>query len=104
MALVVFRSQPQGFTTRELRQHAAPLLGQAPPELSPGQLTYGLRRLRRPGWIERRPTRHRYRVTDASLRVALFAPRLWARTLRPGPATVMPDANDPRARPRPPTA
>lgn len=36
--------------------------------------------------------RHRYRVTDMGLRVALFVPRLWARTLRPGLATVMPDA------------
>ena len=42
--------------------------------------------------IERLPKRHRYQVTDFGLRVALFVPRLWARTLRPGLATVMPDA------------
>ena len=91
MALVVFRLLPQGFTARELRQHVAPLLGKAPSELSLGQLTYDLRRLRLHGLIERLPKRHRYRVTDAGLRVALFVPRLWARTLRPGLATVMPD-------------
>ena len=92
MALVVFRLLPQGFTARELRQHVAPLLGKAPHELSLGQLTYDLRRLRLHGLIERLPKRHRYQVTDFGLRVALFVPRLWARTLRPGLATVMPDA------------
>jgi DNA-binding PadR family transcriptional regulator len=91
LALVVFRLLPQGFTARELRQHVAPLLGRAPSELSPGQLPYDLRRLRLHGLIERRPKRHRYRVTDVGVRVALFVPRLWARTLRPGLATVMPD-------------
>jgi DNA-binding PadR family transcriptional regulator len=69
----------------------APLLGKTSPELSPGQLTYDLRRLRLHGLIERRPRQHRYRVTDAGLRVALFISRLSARTLRPGLATVMPD-------------
>ena len=91
LALVVFRLLPQGFSARDLRQHVAPLLGKAPSELSLGQLTYDLRRLRLHGLIERLPKRHRYRVTDLGLRVALFVPRLWARTLRPGLATVMPD-------------
>jgi hypothetical protein len=91
MGLVVFRLLPRGFTARELRQHVAPLLGKAPPELSRGQLTYDLRRLRLHGLIERLPTQHRYRVTDTGLRVALFVTRLWARSLRPGLATVMPD-------------
>jgi hypothetical protein len=91
LALVVFRLLPQGFSARELRQHMAPLLGKAPGDLSLGQLTYDLRRLRLHGLIERLPKRHRYRVTDPGLRVALFIPRLWARTLRPGLATVMPD-------------
>ncbi len=96
LALVVFPLLPQGFSARELRQHVAPLLGKAPPELSGGQLTYDLRRLRLHGLIERLPKQHRYRVTDAGLRVALFVSRLTARTLRPGLATVMPDtaAND----------
>jgi len=92
LGLVVFRLLPQGFTARELRQHVAPLLGKAPSELSLGQLTYDLRRLRLHGLIERLPGRHRYRVTDSGLRVALFVSRLWARTLRPGLATVMPHA------------
>jgi len=91
MGLVVFRLLPRGFTARELRQHVAPLLGKAPPELSLGQLTYDLRRLRLHGLIERLPKQHRYRVTNPGLRVAFFVTRLWARSLRPGLATVMPD-------------
>ena len=69
----------------------APLLGLAPAALSPGRVTYDLRRLRLHGLIAREPKRHRYRVTDTGLRLALFLPRLWARTVRPGLATVMPD-------------
>lgn len=90
-ALVLFRLLPQGFTARDLRQHVAPLLGLAPAALSAGRVTYDLRRLRLHGLIAREPKRHRYRVTDAGLRLALFLPRVWARTVRPGLATVMPD-------------
>jgi hypothetical protein len=95
-ALVVFRLLPEGFTARDLRQHVAPLLGLAPEALASGRVTYDLRRLRLHGLIERQPNHHRYRVTDAGLRLALFLPRVWARTIRPGLATVMPDiaAND----------
>jgi hypothetical protein len=91
-ALVVFRLLPAGFTARDLRQHVAPLLGLAPEALPAGRVTYDLRRLRLHGLIERLPKRHRYRVTDPGLRLALFLPRVWARTLRPGLATIMPDA------------
>ena len=41
---------------------------------------------------ERQPNRHRYRVTDAGLRLALSLPRVWARTIRPGLATVVLDS------------
>jgi DNA-binding PadR family transcriptional regulator len=88
---VMFRLLPEGFTARDLRQQVAPLLGLAPDALRAGRVTYDLRRLRLHGLIERQPKRHRYRVTDAGLRLALFLPRVWARTLRPGLATVMPD-------------
>jgi len=90
-ALVVFRLLPEGFTARDLRQHVAPLLGLPPDRLSAARVTYDLRRLRLHGLIERQPKRHRYHVTDAGLRLALFLPRVWARTLRPGLAIVMPD-------------
>ena len=45
-ALLVFRLLPRGFSNRDLRDHWAPLLGRAPEALTPGQMTYHLRRLR----------------------------------------------------------
>ena len=76
--------------TQELRQHLAPLLGLAPTALTPGRMTYDLRRLRLRGLIERIPQTHRYRVTILGLRLALFVTRTHARILRPGLAIVIP--------------
>src|SRR5262249_47947316 len=81
-ALLVFRLLPRGFSNRELREHWAPLLGKAPEALSPGQMTYHLRRLRLHGLIERVPGTQRYRVTDGGWRTALFCPRGDHRRLR----------------------
>jgi DNA-binding PadR family transcriptional regulator len=71
-----------------LREHFAPLLGKPPGDITPGQMTYQLRRLRLHGLIVRQPKSHRYRVTDFGLRVALFFTRTYARLLRPGLAHV----------------
>ena len=91
-ALVAFRLLPQGFTHPELRALLAPLLGLVPDQLTSGQMTYHLRRLRLHGLIERRPNTHRYYVTDFGWRVALFFTRTYARVIRPGLAHVVPDA------------
>jgi hypothetical protein len=90
-ALLVFRLLPRGFSNRDLRDHWAPLLGKAPAALTPGQMTYHLRRLRLHGLIERIPRTHRYRVTDSGWRTALFCTRTYNRILRPGLAQVIPD-------------
>jgi hypothetical protein len=82
--LVLFCLRPEGFTARDLRHHIAPLLGVAANGLPAGRVTYDLRRLRLHGLIARQPQRHRYHVTDAGLRLALFLTRVWARTVRPG--------------------
>jgi hypothetical protein len=74
--LVLFRLRPEGFTARDLRQHVAPLLGLLPDSLPAGPVTYGLRRLRLHGLIARQTKRHRYHVTDAGLRLALFLTRV----------------------------
>jgi hypothetical protein len=89
-ALLVFRLLPRGFSNRELRDHWAPLVGRAPEALTPGQMTYHLRRLRLHGLIERIPQTHRYRVTDSGWRAALFSTRVYNRVLRPGLAQVIP--------------
>jgi hypothetical protein len=83
-ALLVFRLLPRGFCNRELREHLAPLLGEASSALTQGRLTYQLRRLRLHGLIVRQAGTHRYGVTDQGLRVALFFTRSYARVLRPG--------------------
>ena len=91
-ALVAFRLLPQGFANHELRVLLAPLLGLAPDQLTPGQMTYHLRRLRLHGLISRIPKTHRYQVTDFGWRVAFFFTRLYARVIRPGLAQIVPEA------------
>jgi hypothetical protein len=94
-ALLVFRLLPRGFSNRDLRNHCAPLLGIAPADMTPGQMTYHLRRLRLHGLIERIPGTHRYRVTRQGMRTALFCTRTYNRVLRPGLAQIIPeDAQD----------
>ena len=91
-ALLVFRLLPRGFSNRDLRDHWAPLLGKAAEALTPGQMTYHLRRLRLHGLIERIPRTHRYRVTGSGWRTTLFYTRTYNRILRPGLAQVIPAA------------
>jgi hypothetical protein len=83
-ALLVFRLLPRGFSNRELRDHWAPLLGKTPLSITPGQMTYHLRRLRLHSLIQRLPKSHRYHMTDRGWRTILFCTRCYNRTLRPG--------------------
>src|SRR5499427_5411159 len=80
------------FTHKVLREHLAPLLGKKPSQLTPGRITYDLRRLRLHGLIERIPKTHRYRITAKGLRTAIFYTRLYNRSLRTGLAVISPDA------------
>jgi hypothetical protein len=88
-ALVLFCLVPRGFSNRDLRERLAPLLGLDPGALTPGRMTYDLRRLRLHGLIERLPRTHRYRPTETGLRTALFLTRAHARLLRPGLSHVL---------------
>jgi hypothetical protein len=90
-ALLVFRLLPRGFSNRELRDHWAALLGKASQSITPGQMTYHLRRLRLHGLIARVPKSHRYQVTDQGWRTILFCTRCHNRLLRPGLAQVLPE-------------
>ncbi|MBV9904247.1 MAG: hypothetical protein JO346_06660 [Alphaproteobacteria bacterium] len=89
-ALLVFHLLPRGFSNRELRNHWAPLLGKTPPSITPGQMTYHLRRLRLHGIIARVPKSHRYRITAEGWRTILFCTRTYNRLLRPGLAQILP--------------
>lgn len=83
-ALCAFRLLPDGFTNRDLRTCLAPLLGLSPEDMTSGQITYDLRRLRIHGLIARIPHSFRYQVTDTGLRQALFLTRLIGRMMIPG--------------------
>ncbi len=84
LVLVMFCLPPEGFRHRQLRPWLAQLLGIAESQLSPGRMSYDLRRLRLHRIIERIPKTQRYRLSDFGLKTALFYSRLYQRLLRPG--------------------
>lgn len=90
--LLLFVLQLRGFSTKDLREPLACLLGLAPEQLTVGRMTYDLRRLRLHGLIERIPKTHRYLLTAEGLRVAVFFNRVYARLLRPGLSALSPHA------------
>ena len=91
--MLMFDLLPAGFSNRQLRAHFAQLLGLPVEELTPGRMSYHLRRLRLHGMIERIPKSHRYRLTDFGLRTALFCTRAWARVFRTGLGMILPTAS-----------
>jgi hypothetical protein len=98
-AVLMFVFVARGFTNKDLRQQFAVLLGKRADEISPGRMSYELRRLRLHGLIQRLPRTHRYRLTEQGLRTALFYTRVYSRILRPAMAPVAPaaPANSPTA-------
>jgi hypothetical protein len=88
-ASVGFVLQPRGFTRAQLAQRVGALSGAT---VSPGRMTYDLRRLRVHGLVRREPHAQRYRLTAFGLRTALFWTRTYARLLRPGMAALDPHA------------
>ena len=91
-ALVLFGLLPNGFTNHDLRPPLAALLGLDPACLTPGRMTYELRRLRLHDLIQRLPGTYRYRLTADGLRIALFFTRTYTRVLQPGLAQAMPSS------------
>ena len=87
-ALLMFRLLPEGFSNRDLREIVARLLVRSPENITPGQMTYQLRRLRLRALIERLPGTHRYWVTEAGLRTALFYTCSLSHVIRPLHATL----------------
>jgi hypothetical protein len=82
--LVLFCLQPEGFRNQQLRPLLAQFLGLQPAHLSRGRMSYDLRRLRLHGLIQRITGSHRYRLTPAGLKVALFYSRTYHHVIRPG--------------------
>ena len=94
-ALLVHRLLPHGFTNRELRTLTAPLLGKRFEDITAGQMTYDLRRLRAHGLIERIPRSRRYHATDTGLQHALLFTHAHDHLLRTGLALTS-DPSPPR--------
>ena len=92
LALVLFCFQPEGFRNRQLRPLLAQLLGIPENQISPGRMSYDLRRLRLHKLIERIPKSQRYRLTAFGLKTAMFYSRIYQRLLRPGMSQLL----DPR--------
>lgn len=92
LVLVMYLIQTDGFTSKQLREPLAQLLGIAPAMITRARMTYDLRRLRLHGLIERIPKTHRFRVTADGLRISIFLSRTWARLLRPGLSLIAPSA------------
>ena len=93
-ALLMFRFLPQGFrngalfSIANLRRDVSQLLARPAHDLSPGQMTCQLRRLRLRGLIKRIPGTQRYEVTDTGQRMAVFWLGSLSQTIRPLATTV----------------
>jgi hypothetical protein len=75
--------QPAGFTSRDLRHILAPQLGKDPGDMSGGQISYDLRRLRAHQIVERIPHSRTYQLTPDGLSTARFFTRLTRRVIIP---------------------
>jgi len=82
--LLLLCLQLDGFRNRQLRPLLARMLGLEESTISPGRVSYELRRLRLHGLIERIEGTHRYRLTPEGLRTVVFYQRTYARIIRPG--------------------
>jgi len=80
--------RPAGFTSRDLRHLLAPQLGKDPEDMTGGQISYDLRRLRAHQIIERIPHSRTYQLTADGLSTALFFTRLTRRVIIPGLAEI----------------
>jgi hypothetical protein len=96
-ALCVSRLLPSGFTNRDLRNCLAPLPGRHPEDMTSGQITCDLRRLRARGFIQRIPGTHRCTLTGTGIRRAVFLTRTHRRFLIPAMAAIN-DLSPPRTR------
>ena len=76
--------RPAGFTSRDLRHYLAPQLGKTAEDMTSGQISYDLRRLRAHQIIQRTPHSRSYQVTPEGLSIALFLTRVTQRFLIPG--------------------
>ena len=97
-ALLSFVLLVRGFSSRDLREQWTPRLGKKADDITSGQMTYQLRRLKLHGLIERIAGTNRYELTPWGRRVIVFYHRLHARVLQPAMSQLS-DSIDPSAAP-----
>jgi hypothetical protein len=97
-ALPLFRLQPNGFANKDLRTLTAELRAVPAEQVTAGQMTYDLRRLRARGLIARIPHTHRYTITDQGLHTAMFLSAVHDRFLPTGLAHLDDHATSPPLR------
>jgi hypothetical protein len=82
------RGCQRSFTSRDLRHLLSPQLGKDPGDMTGGQISYDLRRLRAHQIIERIPHSRTYQFTADGVSTALFFTRLTRRVLIPALADI----------------
>jgi len=87
-ALIACHLITGGFRNRDLKSRTAHLLGKMPDEITTGQMTYDLRRLRGHGLIEKIAGTHRYELTEEGLHLAVYISRVERRVYRDGMAEI----------------
>jgi hypothetical protein len=97
-ALPLFQLQPNGFANKDLRAVTAELRAVPAEQVTAGQITYDLRRLRARGLITRIPHTHRYTITDQGLHTAMFLSAVHDRFLPTGLAHLADHATSPPLR------
>ena len=90
-ALIACHLITGGFRNRDLKSRVAHLLGKIPDQITTGQMTYDLRRLRGHGIIEKIEGTHRYELTEDGLRLCLFISRVERRVYREGMSEIFDD-------------
>jgi len=73
-----------GFRNRDLKSRVAQLLGKDETELSTGQMSYDLRRLKGHGLVSKVEGSHRYEVTTEGLQLAMFISQVERRVYQEG--------------------
>ena len=73
-----------GFRNRDLKSRVAHLLGKDETEISTGQMSYDLRRLKGHGLVSKVEGSHRYEVTPEGLQLALFISQVERRVYQEG--------------------
>lgn len=91
-AVLMFSTQPEGFTNAQLRAHLATLQGLPAQDYPVGRMSYDLRRLRLHALIQRIPKTNRYRLTEQGLKTAMFFTRTYLRLFRPSLAEITDEA------------